>query len=56
MTIVFDANQNLSTKAAMQGQEQGRGLEFLSRKSKHQGALVLSDQRLLLSNNIAQTC
>ena len=31
--IVFDANLNPSTKA-MQGQEQGRGLEFLSRKSK----------------------
>ena len=34
MTIVFDANLYLSTTAAMQGQEQGRGLEFLSRKSK----------------------
>ena len=31
--IVFDANLNSSTKA-MQGQEQGRGLEFLRRKSK----------------------
>ena len=34
MAIVFDANMYLSTKAAMQGQEQGQGLEFLSRKSK----------------------
>ena len=33
MTIVFDANSNLSTKA-MQGQEERRGLAFLSRKSK----------------------
>ena len=49
-------NLYLSTKAAMQGQEQGRGLEFLSRKSKDQGTLVLSDQRLLLSNNITQAC
>ena len=56
MTIVFDANLYLSTKAAMQGQEQGRGLEFLSRKPKEKGTLVLSDQRLLLSNNIAQAC
>ena len=56
MAIVFDANMYLSTKAAMQGQEQGRGLEFLSRKSKDQGTLVLSDQRLLLSNNITQAC
>ena len=31
--IVFDVNLNPSTKA-MQGQEQGRGLEFLSRKPK----------------------
>ena len=46
----------LWTKAAMQGQEQGRGLEFLSRKSKDQGTLVLIDQRLLLSNNITQAC
>ena len=33
MTIVFDANANRSTKA-MQGQEEGRGLAFLSRKSQ----------------------
>ena len=33
MTTVFDANPNPSTKA-MQGQEEGRGLAFLSRKSK----------------------
>ena len=30
---VFDANLNPSTKA-MEGQEQGQGLEFLSHKSK----------------------
>ena len=35
MTIVFDANPNPSTKA-MQGQEDGRGLAFLSRKSQFQ--------------------
>ena len=40
MTIVFDASPNLSTKA-MQGQEEGRGLAFLSRKSQVAGLLTV---------------
>ena len=46
MTIVFDANLNPSRKA-MQGQEEGCGLAFLSRKSKDQGTFVLRGQRVL---------
>ena len=55
--IVFDANLNPSTKA-MQGQEHGRGLEFLGRKSKRPWFYVVKDcsNDWCVSNNIAQAC